>query len=357
MKILFDHQLFSWQRYGGASKYFAMLLNALPREMWQTTTIYSNNAYVEALNLFPHHNFLEKFFFRGQGRIMHELNKKHTCNEIAKGNFDVYHQTHFDPFSLRYLGDKPMVTTFHDINFSTLNPNPTVENWQKISLNRADKIIAISKNTKKDLIRLFSIPENKISVIYHGIDRINFAENYPAIFDFPYILYVGSRSNHKNFDRLCDALPLIFKKWPDLKLVCTWKSFTQDEKKMFNLKHLSNHIIHVSANEHQMRQLYQNAELFVFPSLYEGFGMPILEAMASGCPIAISNSSCFPEIADDAALYFDPYKPEAIADSISRILDSSELRDSLITKGYERVKNFSWEKCAQQHIEVYKSLL
>ena len=357
MKILFDHQLFSWQRYGGASKYFSMLLNYLPKDMWETTTIFSNNSYVEALDLFPHHNFLKRFYFKGQGRIMHELNKKHTCKIIAKGNFDIYHQTHFDPFSIPYLGNKPMVTTFHDINFSTLNPDPKVEKWQEISLNRANKIIAISKNTKKDLINLFNIPENKISVIYHGIDTNSYRLIQPKPFSFPYILYVGSRSNHKNFISLLNALPNILKGHSDLKLVCTWKDFTSNEKKLFLNKNLNDHIIHISANESQMRQLYQHAEVFVFPSLYEGFGMPILEAMAANCPVALSNASCFPEIAQDAAVYFDPHQPDDIANAVINILDSSDLRKDIIAKGFKRVKDFSWEECAKQHLAVYNSLL
>lgn len=356
MKVIFDHQLFSWQRLGGASKYFCMLLKNLPPEEWITTCKWSNNEYVEHLNLFPHKNFLKNHFFKGQGLIMHYLNKPYSRHLIGKGDFDVYHQTHFDPFALKSLGTKPMVTTFHDINFSTYNPDPKIVEWQRISLNRADRIIAVSHNTKKDLVELFNISPDKVTVIHHGIELPGDTA-VKRLFHFPYLLYVGSRGSHKNFKNLAKAFSLLTKDFPDLKLVCTWREFTPQEWSFFKELGIDRNVVHLRASEDEINSLYRYAEAFVFPSLYEGFGIPLLEAMSNHCPVILARSSCLPEIAADAGLYFEPEEVEDIYTKIRQVLDSADLRNDLINKGDKRVKDFSWKKCADLHRDVYKSLI
>ncbi len=356
MKIIFDHQLFSWQRLGGASKYFCMLLKHLPLEEWTTTCIFSNNEYVESLNLFAHRNFFKNYYFAGQGRIMHELNKPHTLRALKKRDYDVYHQTHFDPFGLKAIGNKPMVTTFHDINFSTLNPDPKIVSWQRKSLNRADRIIAVSQNTKKDLIELFNIPDEKVQVVYHGI-QLPLVSSVKSLYDFPYLLYVGSRGTHKNFKRLAEAFSMLSKNYSDLRLVCTWKSFTSQELEFLKQLGIENKVVHIMATESQMNAIYANAVAFVFPSIYEGFGMPILEAMSNHCPVILSNSSCLPEIAGNAGIYFNPMDPDDIKDKIEYLINSDIVRSECIIKGDTRVKDFSWQKCAEGHRRVYQSLI
>lgn len=356
MKILFDHQLFSWQRYGGASKYFAMLLSHLPKELWDTTTIFSNNEYVETLDLFPRKHFLYNHFFRGQGRIMHELNKPYTCYRLKRQDYNIYHQTHFDPFGLKWIGTKPMVTTFHDINFSTLNPDPKVVKWQQESLKRADKVIAVSENTRKDVIDLFNLDPTKVSVVYHGIEPVENL-NQPRLIENPYILYVGTRENHKNFDRFILAYSKLANKYKEIQIVCTWKPFSQQEYVKFKDLGISDRIVHFSANENEMNSLYQNALFYCFPSLYEGFGLPILEAMANHCPVVLSDTSCFPEIAAEAGLYFNPTDIDDIIDKLEQAITNTSLRETLVDKGIHRVANFSWEKSAQKHLEIYNTLL
>ena len=357
MKILFDHQLFSYQRFGGASKYFAMLLNALPRDTWDTTTIFSNNEYVEFLHLFRHVHFFSNIYFRGQGRIMNELNIPYSKYRIKRQDYDVFHQTHFETYCLKSLGTKPMVTTFHDINFSTLNPSKRMVKFQRKSLSRADKIIAISNNTKKDLMEAFDVDEGKITVIYHGIIHPQIFIKQKSLVSYPYILYVGTRSNHKNFVRFIKAFSLLNKDYPELKVICTYKPFSKKEIDLFCQLHIMNNVVNFMADENEINILYQNALFFIYPSLYEGFGMPILEAMVNHCPVVLSDASCFPEIAVDAGLYFDPQDIDSIYYSMRKIIDDSKLRQSLIAKGVKRVKDFSWERCASQHMEVYKKLI
>lgn len=359
MKVLFDHQLFSFQRIGGASKYFCELLANMPREMWETTTIWSNNRYVEDLNLFPHKSFMPNRYFRGQGRIMSELNWPHTKKVISQGNYDVYHQTHFYTNGFKALGNKPMVTTFHDINFSTLVKNDNIVRLQKLSLERADKIITISQNTKKDMLRLFDIDENKISVIYHGVEQVDLKElsTEQNLYDFPYLLYVGTRAPNKNWHRFMQAFSVIAAKYKDLKLVCTGKDFSDREKEFINSLGLTGKVVHIQATERQMQILYFNSVAFVFPSLYEGFGMPLLEAMVCKCPVICANSSCFPEIAQNAVEYFEPESVESMIASIQKVLSDNEYRKELGEKGYNHSHNFSWKKSAEEHIAVYQSLI
>lgn len=356
MKILFDHQLFSYQRYGGASKYFAMLMAHLPEGIWETTTLISNNEYIRALDLFKTRHFLNRFYFRGQGRIMNELNKPYSLMKLRKGDYDVFHQTHFEPYCLKAIGDKPMVTTFHDINFATLNPNPRIVEQQKKSLARADRIIAVSENTRKDVIEMFDLDPSKVEVVYHGIEMPTYTDD-KRVFDFPYVLYVGSRENHKNFTRFVDAFAIFHKSFPEIHLVCTRQPFNAAESQQLEKSGLSECSHFISAREDVMNKLYRDAVMFVFPSLYEGFGMPILEAMANNCPVVLADASCFPEIAADSALYFDPESIEDMGERMITLAQDTSLRNSLISKGAERVRFFSWNNCARGHMKVYESLM
>lgn len=357
MKIIFDHQIFSYQKYGGASKYFAELIHRLPKDCRFTTTIFSNNEYVKEYDLFQIINFFPNQWFRGQGRIMNELNKPYSLFQLYKKQYDIFHQTHFETYCLRAIGNKPMVTTFHDTNFSNYNKNDHIVNLQRKSIARANKIIAISHNTKNDLVNLFNIPEDKVEVIYHGIDHNQKRLINERIVENPYILFVGDRAGYKNFERFVVAFSHIADKYKDLSLVCTRNKFTANEVKYFKELKIEDRIIHISASEPILTRLYQDAEMFVFPSLYEGFGMPILEAMIQECPVVLANSSCFPEIAVDSGLYFDPLNIESIYESMRKVLDDSTLKAELIEKGKERVRFFSWDKNVEQHLNLYKSLI
>ncbi|GAB6011245.1 glycosyltransferase family 4 protein [Viscerimonas tarda] len=358
MKVIFDHQIFSYQKYGGASKYFCELLANMPREVWDTTTLLSNNEYVKQLELFKVNHFFPNKWFRGQGYIMNILNKPYSTYRLLKKDYDVFHQTHFETYCLKAIGNKPMVMTFHDMNFSTYFRNDAMVAIQKKSIKRADKIIAISENTKKDLVEMWNIDPDKISVIYHGIDKREY-ENLPLgrIVDKPYILNVGMRPEYKNFKRLVQSFSLLNKSYPDLMLICTSLPFSVEELGLFREYNISNNVRHFSATETQLGQLYRDAEIFVFPSVYEGFGMPLLEAMVNSCPVVLSSASCFPEIAGEAGRYFNPYDVEDMYIAMKTVLESTGLRAELVKKGLERVNLFSWEKTAEQHLEVYNSLI
>jgi len=367
MKVLFDHQIFSIQLFGGASKYFYELLKRLPEGDWNTTTRISNNVYIRNNQLFKHWDPMPEHYFKGKARIMDQLNRLYTINKLKQGDYDIFHQTHFGNWCHKAIGNKKMVVTFHDMNHSRFvdlyrqngvtDPDAVIR-LQKQSVERADKIIAVSNNTKKDLVNMWNIDSDKITVIHHGIDKspmpgLNLEREMAA----PYILFVGERYKYKNFDGLSKAFGKICMDYPDLKLLCTGKKLNDEEHKMLRLNNIENKTIQISADEQTMARIYRDAELLVYPSFYEGFGMPILEAMLYGCPVVLSDASCFPEIAGSAGLYFDPFQVDDIADKIKLLMNDSVLRKDKVRLGNERLTHFSWEKTASEHMKVYQELI
>ena len=352
MKVLFDHTLF-YQVYGGASKYFAMMINSLPRDTWKTTALWSCNEYVRSKHLFR--TYPKKF--RGQDRILSLLNRPYTKYVVGKKQYDVVHQTDFDHYFYKQLGDKPLVLTYHDANYLTFFPQPDRVRLQQIALQRADAIVAVSENTKKDLLNFFPVPEAKVHVVYHGIELPTGLEQLPDPIGHPYILYVGARASYKNFERFTRAFAVYHKHYPDVKVVCTSYDFFSKELEFFHQLKVDENMIHVSADENTMRALYAHAMFFIYPSLYEGFGMPILEAWANHCPVALAEASCFPEICQGAGEYFDPMSIDSMISVMEKLTEDEERRKELVSLGDKRVRLFSWEHCAKQHMKIYDSLL
>lgn len=222
------------------------------------------------------------------------------------------------------------------------------------------KIVTISKFSKNEIMNLLNISEHKIKVIYCGVDEkfINHTIANAAVSNKykNYILAVSSLDPRKNFKNLISA----FKKLalPDTQFVIVGSEnrvFANNElKKFINTRNI---VFTGYVSDKELIALYKNAKLFVFPSLYEGFGLPPLEAMACGCPVVVSNVASLPEVCGDAAYYVDPYNVESIAEGMQKVLTDDTLRQSLIQKGIERAKLFSWEKSAKEHIKVFKEVL
>lgn len=353
MKVLFDHQIFNYV-YGGASKYFAMMINSLPKGTWKTTSLFPSNEYAREKNIMKTYPYR----FRGQAVVCDLLNRPYTNFMLRRGGYDVFHQTNFGTYCLKSLAKKPMVTTYHDANLSTFDPHPEIVLRQKKSLERADAIVCVSENTKRDMLKFFDVDESKVHVVYHGIELPRL-DLLPAerIIENPYILYVGRRSEYKNFRRFIQAFANIHANYADIKLVCTSNKFSFEELEMFKSLHIDDTVVNLGANEQTMLRLYRDALFFVFPSLYEGFGMPILESWSCHCPVLLAKASCFPEIAGNAGLYFDPKDLDSIYSAMKEAIDDSSIRKELITRGDERVKLFSWEKCAEEHFRIYQSLV
>lgn len=360
MKIFYDHQIFSLQKFGGVSKYFVELMRRLPKDEWYTSTLISNNAYVEDENLFEHYRFLPNVSFRGKERLMSYLGNAYSIYQILNREYTVFHQTDYNPYCIYPIKKRniPFITTCHDLNFATVNKCDYLMSWQKKSMENADAIIAISENTKKELIDLWKINENRIHVIYHGVNVVSENTIYVKIIDQPYLLFVGTRFKFKNFTLLLSAFARLSCKYRNLKLVCVGGGkFNKEELKNITEFKLSDKVIQMSVSDSDLNNLYRFAEAFIYPSISEGFGLPLLEAMANKCPVICSNTSCFPEIASDAAFYFSPFDIDSIYSAIEDVLLCPSIKENLIIKGNERVKFFTWEKSVKSHVEVYNSFL
>jgi len=291
---------------------------------------------------------------------------------IKKIKPDMVHFTSFN-HPLFYRGK--CIFTIHDLILSLFPPpvNPVKRLAYKITLKsaikKADKIIAVSQNTKKDLQNFFNLKSNKIKVIYNGVNKplINqkkieknfFQKKYGIKQD--YLLYVGRFAAYKNIELLVKAFNLLIKeKKINYQLVLVGpkdKEYYRLEKLIADYKLKRKIIFTGKVDKDNLASLYKNATLFVLPSFYEGFGLPILEAMSYNIPVVCSSSSSLPEVAGKAALYFNPYDQKELAEKIYYILNNQELRKELIKKGRIQIKKFSWLKTAQETWQVYQSLL
>jgi glycosyltransferase involved in cell wall biosynthesis len=221
---------------------------------------------------------------------------------------------------------------------------------------KANHIVAVSERTKKDVIDFFDIPEEKISVIYHSS---SIEQKNEQVLNLPpkYFLYFGERKRYKNFWFFVRAIEPILKSRKDIHVICTGQWLNRNELRMLYDLQILDYFTQTFVEEGNLFEVYNRAIAFVFPSYYEGFGIPILEAFESSCPVLLSDSSCFPEIAKDCALYFPPKDIKRLRFCIEEIIDKPSLRQTLIDKGEKRAKDFSWEKSAAQTHAVYERVL
>ena len=363
IKVVYDYQVFEWQKYGGVSRY-----------IWELAThLAQDQAFgIKILAMLYVNEYLKQADSDlVVGFPVPKVPKTGTFKQIINANLsklwlnfdppDIIHNTYYKPHKLAPKNTK-LVTTVHDMlheKFRQYFPDPRDAQGKAESVKRADHIICVSESTKKDLIEILDVNPNKISVVYHGsslgLDQTYSSEKKAS---YPYILYVGDRGGYKNFQCLLKAYACSSKLKNNFKLVCFGRSpFSPEELDLINGLELStDQVLQVSGDDLALANYYQGASVFVYPSLYEGFGIPLIEAMSLRCPVVCSNTSCLPEVAGDAAEFFDPYEPENIADALERILYSSERAAELVKLGTQRAKKFTWQACAEQTRSVYLSL-
>jgi glycosyltransferase involved in cell wall biosynthesis len=372
MQVLYDHQIFESQNIGGISRYFTELIRHNPSA--NISLKYSDNIYLgdecfKKYNLLSKNhestsflNFLPGYNFRGKRRLFNYYNRfilRNKSNiELSKeslriSDFDVFHPTYYDPYFLPYLSGKPFVLTVHDMIHEIFPDyfvgDETAQNKQKLICG-ANRINVNSETTKNDLLKFYPIVESKIKVIYHAFSVKTAAEPDDKE---DYLLFTGSRGAYKNFDMFIKAVALLLKKY-DLRLICTGRPFDKEEIDLLEHLDIRNRVICCLVSDEELISLYAKAIAFVFPSLYEGFGIPVLEAFAAGCPAVLSNTSSLPEIGGTGAAYFDPYSVDDMRTVIEKVITSETLQNELIKNGKEQCKKFSWEKCAKETMDVYE---
>lgn len=242
--------------------------------------------------------------------------------------------------------------------------------WTKLSVRKAKKIFTISNASKSDIIKIYRVPESKVVVTYPGIKLKTQMSNLKTTtqnlkllkdkyeIEGEYVLFVGTLQPRKNIKRLIEAFSKLSEK--GMKLIIVGKKGWMYEEileapKKFGVEDKVNFLDFVTDEE--LSALYKNALCIVLPSLYEGFGLPVLEAMQNGCPVITSNISSLPEAGGDAALYFDPLDVDDIADKIQKVISNKKLRTDMIEKGYKQIKKFSWEKTAKQTLEALEGIV
>ena len=295
--------------------------------------------------------------------------------DLRREKVDLFHAPHY---VLPPLTPCKSVVTIHDcihLRFPQYLPNRLAYGYARTSLwiatHRASRVMTVSEASKRDILRYFRIPQAKVDVIYNAIDErygeppsadeiSRVQERYQL--NAPYVLYAGNIKPHKNLERLIEAFHAL-RQDPDLahvKLLIIGDEISKYAtlRRAVHKYKLHKHVRFFGfVQDKTLAVLYRLARVFVFPSLYEGFGLPPLEAMASGTPVITSDVSSLPEVVGDAALLIDPLDPAAIAEAMRRVLMDSDLHEDLRQKGFKRVREFSWDRSIRRVREIYGEVL
>lgn len=365
MNIAYDYQIFSWQKYGGISRYIYELASHVSISNINHVNIVSPLFVNEYLNSNITDLNIKGYMvpkIEKTGRIISLVNNLLTKPILAKIKPDIVHETYYKRNRLAPTQSK-VVLTVHDMiheRFSDEFPknDETIQN-KVAAVIRADHVICVSENTRRDLINIHGVDPLKTSVIYHGFSLTQVNGDAISELNRPYLLYVGNRGGYKNFIALLQA----FASSPSLHKNYILVAFGGGKWRNSELKEIQklgldmSCLKNIDGDDKKLATLYKNASLFIYPSLYEGFGIPPLEAMSYGCPVVSSNSSSLPEVVGDAAVMFDPHSSEDLLFTIEQVLSSTTFRMSLIENGYKRIEKFSWAKCAEKTLCVYKDLI
>lgn len=380
MKVLYDYQAFLLQTHGGVTRCFAEIARHLPADCTsEFAVVESDNIYLTEYGLAPEVKPLHMSratFLGGVDAKWKEiafnalnyvpgagtpktLNRKHAIARLKSGDFDVFHPTFFDNYFLPYLNGRPYVLTIHDMISDVMPKDRNRSDRQIADRNRlvdgASHIVVVSENTKRDVSRLLGVPDDKMTVVYHGgpdVDLDSVRREKPLV-EGDYLLFVGSRSvAYKNFVPFVQQCASVLRDHPGLRIMCTGSAFSQEELDLFDSLGIGDRMMQRFASTSELFNLYHNALGFVFPSAYEGFGLPVLEAFACGCPVLLNDASCFPEIAGDAALFF---RLDELGEVVRSFVDApAALRAEMAARGFDRLHDFSWESAGQKMADIYR---
>ncbi len=367
MRIAFDDQIFCRQPYGGVSRYFIRIAEqfiAMQQEVGIFAPLHRNRYAAELPPGVVHGRAVRRYPRRCDRLLMFPLNHFIAKLAISHWRPNVVHETYYSRWGSapRHC---PSVITVFDMISELFGDKSGASSGDLIlkreAVARADHVICISENTRRDLINLFSTDERKTSVVHLGFDH--FPADCEAIKDDPaptktYLLYVGNRAGYKNYSGFLRAVACDKRLKTEFDIVAFGGGgFSPAEAALHaELGFRPEQVRQQGGDDHFLGRLYHQAAAFVYPSLYEGFGLPPLEAMSHQCPVICSNTSSMPEVIGDAAEFFDPKSIEDMAAAVSRVVYSPGRIQDLIARGRKRLALFSWKSCADRTLDIYRTL-
>lgn len=363
-RVVYDYQTFSLQQYGGISRYFCELaarIAAAPGFDVKVVAPVHYNDYLASSGVSKLAMHIPPYPKTGRlYRAVNHLVAPLLVRALAPA---VLHQTYYSA-SAAPGSAKKIVTVFdmiHELFPERFPPNDPTVRRKRASVAAADHVLCISESTKADLINLLNVDPGKITVTYLGCSGI-FADDMQievAPPERPYILYVGHRAGYKNFAKTLEAYASSPNLNREFDLVAFGGfPFSQEERAQFDALDLrAGAVRRIAGDDLELARAYAGARVLIYPSLYEGFGIPPLEAMSCRCPVAAANTSSIPEVVGEAAEVFDPASVEAIRAALERVCFDDERRARLIEAGSERIKHFSWDKCAAETLRTYSAVL
>jgi glycosyltransferase involved in cell wall biosynthesis len=373
--VAFDREAFLMQTSGGVSRYFSNLigqfatnreLNTDPVLLFRATVNrHLADLAIDSVRLLPFADVSTAAVRAARHQPsarLRELTLSALGGSSAHGKYDIVHLTHFQPRERDTQSGVRLAVTVHD-----MIPEMQPSDWhgrqprKKELVLSADLVFCVSNATANSLNELYGRIPGKVVTAPHGVNHSIFKPQSPALpsqLGRPYVLYVGNRSRYKNFGVLLGALSILRKEGRDLGLVLAGGGVLRRAERRSIAGLLSTgEFRHCFPSDHELALLYNRSAVFCFPSLREGFGLPILEAMACGCPTVVSDIPVFHEVGGDAAEYFDSYSAESLANKLSEVLRDSERRRNLRAKGLKRAACFTWHNTAKLVCEAYDSIM
>jgi glycosyltransferase involved in cell wall biosynthesis len=356
-----DEQIFAIQHYGGISRLFAELARNFTQNSHIGVNLEPLGVPVVNRYLLDNPTLTSELQVR-QARSSYSALARYFLTRRPTPSVDIVHNTFYLPHGLTGYTGARRVVTIHDM-IPELMPE-TRRRLDFITLKKryveaADHIICVSHSTKADLIRIYGEPNAPISVVHHGVDPM-FRPNSPRWADLPdqYVLFVGNRNQYKDAPTLVRAFAEVKEDFPDHTLLFVGGgSFTAGETKLIDSLGLGGRVQQRALPDAEMSAAYSNADLCVFPSRFEGFGLPALEAMACGTATILAAATSLPEVGGDAAEYFTPGDQHELIGKMKILLSDPSYRQRLIDAGFARAALFSWDRCAKETAAAYSEAL
>lgn len=361
MRLAFDEQIFAIQSYGGISRVFAELANAFTSGTVSDIELLPIDAAVVNRYLLESSSLRNRLGVT-QARNQWTALSRYATRLPSRRRADVVHNTFYLPQGLASIGDAKRIVTIHDM-IPELLPH-TRRRLDFLTLKRryvesADHIICVSEATKQDLIKVYGPPSVPVSVVHHGVEpRFRPVEQRFHRLPERYVLFVGHRGQYKDAHILFHAIAELVNEDPMLHVVCVGgDGFSSSEIANFERLGIRDRVSQHFLSDEEMVSAYSHALAFVFPSHFEGFGLPALEAMACGAPVVLASATSLPEVGGDAANYFEPGSVDDLVRVLRRLVTDGAARSESIRRGLSRAAEFTWERTAQETARAYHQAL